>query len=227
MPIVDRQTPKCLQKQREWAPTRSSLLERLRVWNDHETWRLLFETYWKLIYGVALKGGLTAAEAQDVVQETMISVAKHMPTFEYDPAIGSFKTWLLNMTRWRITDQLRKRGINMFGVHAQFPRGGYDTENGILLMQHRFQTGRLKICDNLTEWWGEYGAYGRDEKGEINKIRDDLLSATRILVMMLPRYGRTFRLGVAPPTGWRGPAGGSQSKRWTPEPEGGYFGLDP
>jgi RNA polymerase sigma-70 factor (ECF subfamily) len=45
-----------------------------------------------------------------VVQETMISVAKHMPTFEYDPAIGSFKSWLLNMTRWRITDQLRKRG---------------------------------------------------------------------------------------------------------------------
>ena len=33
-----------------------------------------------------------------------------MPTFKYDPAIGSFKTWLLNMTRWRITDQLRKRG---------------------------------------------------------------------------------------------------------------------
>jgi RNA polymerase sigma-70 factor (ECF subfamily) len=69
-----------------------------------------FDTYWKLIYGVAVKGGLTAAEAQDVVQETMISVAKHMPTFEYDPAIGTFKTWLLNMTRWRITDQLRKRG---------------------------------------------------------------------------------------------------------------------
>jgi len=45
----------------------------------------------------ALKGGLTAVEAQDVVQETMISVAKHMPTFEYDPAIGSFKTWLLNI----------------------------------------------------------------------------------------------------------------------------------
>jgi len=40
----------------------------------------------------------------------MISVAKHMPYFKYDPAIGSFKTWLLNMTRWRITDQLRKRG---------------------------------------------------------------------------------------------------------------------
>jgi len=40
---------------------------------------------------VALRGGLTRAEAEDVVQETLISVAKHMPTFKYDPTIGSFK----------------------------------------------------------------------------------------------------------------------------------------
>jgi RNA polymerase sigma factor (sigma-70 family) len=49
-------------------------------------------------------------EAQDVVQETMFAVAKHMPSFKYDPTLGSFKAWLLNMTRWRIIDQLRKRG---------------------------------------------------------------------------------------------------------------------
>ena len=91
-------------------PSRATLIQRLKDWQDQSSWQDFFDTYWKLIYGVAIKGGLTAAEAQDVVQETMISVAKHMPTFEYDPAIGSFKTWLLNMTRWRITDQLRKRG---------------------------------------------------------------------------------------------------------------------
>jgi len=94
----------------ELIPTRATLIQRLKDWQDQSSWQDFFDTYWKLIYGVAIKGGLTAAEAQDVVQETMISVAKHMPTFEYDPAIGSFKTWLLNMTRWRITDQLRKRG---------------------------------------------------------------------------------------------------------------------
>jgi RNA polymerase sigma factor (sigma-70 family) len=33
-----------------------------------------------------------------------------MPDFKYDRSAGSFKAWLLNMTRWRITDQLRKRG---------------------------------------------------------------------------------------------------------------------
>ena len=94
----------------ELIPTRATLIQRLKNWQDQSSWQDFFDTYWKLIYHVAIKGGLSEAEAQDVVQETMISVARHMPTFRYDPAIGSFKVWLLNMTRWRITDQLRKRG---------------------------------------------------------------------------------------------------------------------
>jgi len=94
----------------ELIPTRATLLERLKDWQDQSSWQEFFDTYWKLIYGVARKAGLTDAEAQDVVQETIFSVARHMPTFKYDPAIGSFKAWLLNMTRWRIIDQFRKRG---------------------------------------------------------------------------------------------------------------------
>src|SRR5208283_65702 len=93
----------------ELIPTRATLIQRLKNWRDQSSWQDFFDTYWKLIYGVARKGGLTAAEAEDVVQETLISVAKHMPTFKYDPSIGSFKSWLLNMTRWRIRDQFRKR----------------------------------------------------------------------------------------------------------------------
>ncbi|MHB8522860.1 MAG: sigma-70 family RNA polymerase sigma factor [Limisphaerales bacterium] len=90
-------------------PTRQSLLSRLSHWDDHASWQRFFDTYWKLIYSVAIHAGLTDAEAQDVVQETVISVSKSMPTFHYDPATGSFKTWLLNLTRWRIADQMRKR----------------------------------------------------------------------------------------------------------------------
>jgi RNA polymerase sigma-70 factor (ECF subfamily) len=43
------------------------------------------------------------------VQETLITVAKKIDQLKYDPAIGSFKGWLLNITRWRIADQFRKR----------------------------------------------------------------------------------------------------------------------
>ena len=94
----------------ELIPTRATLIHRLKNWQDQSSWQDFFNTYWKLIYGVATKSGLKGTEAKDVVQETMFSVAKHMPNFKYDRKIGSFKAWLLNMTRWRIIDQLRKRG---------------------------------------------------------------------------------------------------------------------
>jgi len=93
----------------ELIPTHASLIARLKDLGDQSSWNEFFETYWKLIYGVARKSGMTDAEAQDVVQETMVSVARHMPGFHYDPAVGSFKAWLLKMTRWRIIDQVRKR----------------------------------------------------------------------------------------------------------------------
>ena len=95
--------------------TRASLIHKLKNWQDGTSWQDFFNIYWKLIYGVARKSGLTDSEAQDVVQETLISVAKHMPTFKYDPTIGSFRAWLLNMTRWRIISQFRKRP--QAGVH--------------------------------------------------------------------------------------------------------------
>ena len=89
--------------------TRRSLIDRLGHWEDQAHWQEFFETYWKLIYSVARKSGLNEAEAQDVVQETVITVAKKIHKLRYDPAIGSFKGWLLNITRWRIADQFRER----------------------------------------------------------------------------------------------------------------------
>ncbi len=93
----------------DFIPTRQSLLSRLRDWDDRESWRDFFDTYGRFIYRIAHKSGLNDAEAQDVVQETLIAVAKQMPEFKYDPAIGSFKGWLHQITRRRVVDHLRKR----------------------------------------------------------------------------------------------------------------------
>src|SRR6201987_1809392 len=89
--------------------TRRSLVDRLANWGDQRRWQEFFDTYWKLIYSTARKSGLTDEEAQDVVQETIITVAKKIDKLRYDPAIGSFKGWLLHITGWRIVDQFRKR----------------------------------------------------------------------------------------------------------------------
>lgn len=90
-------------------PTRYSLLSRLQDREDQDSWKDFFDTYWRLIYSFAIKSGLTDAEAQDVVQETVISVAKDIEKFKRDRTLGTFKGWLRNLTRWRIVDQLRKR----------------------------------------------------------------------------------------------------------------------
>lgn len=89
--------------------TRRSLVDRLAHRSDRRVWQEFFDTYWKLIYSVARKSGLSDAEAQDVVQETIITVSHKIDTLRYDPSIGSFKGWLLHMTRWRIADQFRRR----------------------------------------------------------------------------------------------------------------------
>lgn len=58
---------------------------------------------------MARKAGLSDAEAQDIVQETLISVARKIEGFRYDPAVCSFKSWMLQLTRWRIITQLKRR----------------------------------------------------------------------------------------------------------------------
>ncbi len=90
-------------------PTRRTLLSRLRDLDNQGSWKEFFDTYWRLIYVTAIKSGLSDAEAEDVVQETVISVVRKIPGFRYDPEVGSFKAWLLKLTRWRIIDQLRTR----------------------------------------------------------------------------------------------------------------------
>ena len=93
----------------EFIPTRATLIDRLKNWQDQASWQDFFDTYWKLIYGLARKFGLNDEDSQDVVQETMMSVAQQMPNFKYDPKLGSFKSWLRTLIRWRIADHLRKR----------------------------------------------------------------------------------------------------------------------
>ena len=97
----------------EFLPTRRSLLTRLKNWDDQEGWREFFETYWRLIYSVALKAGLNAPDAEDLVQDTILVVAKKMKDFHYDPALGSFKAWLLLNVKSRIADHLRRRNCRI------------------------------------------------------------------------------------------------------------------
>ncbi len=99
--------------------THASLLERLKDLEDQDSWQQFYTTYRKLIFSFAVKHGLSGIEAEEVVQETVITVARNLPEFRYDPARCLFKTWLFNLTLWRIRDQIRKRQPECTSIHRQ------------------------------------------------------------------------------------------------------------
>ena len=98
-------TPK---KPSEFLPTSTELLRRLKDFDDNKSWQEFVDAYSGLILGVAIKSGLSHSEAEEVVQETLIEVAKRIKDFKYNPS-GSFKAWLLQNTRWRIAEQFGER----------------------------------------------------------------------------------------------------------------------
>ena len=131
-----------------YARTRKSLIARLENWEDQRTWDDFYQTYWKLIYSVGIKAGLRPDEAFDTVQETILSIAKQSKKNLYDPNQGSFKTWLMNMTRWRINDQFRKRKKD-----TAMPGGGWDDERKTAVID-RFEDPKGDLLNRMwdVEW---------------------------------------------------------------------------
>ena len=89
--------------------TRSTLLFRLRDWKDAASWEEFYRLYRKLVHGLAERAGLTHAEAEEVTQDVFKRVAETIHEFEANPQRGSFRRWLMNLTRWRIADKFRER----------------------------------------------------------------------------------------------------------------------
>lgn len=88
----------------------------------------------------------------------------------------------------------KKERLHMLPDPATWPDGSVSTEAGVLEMQERMTTGRLKVASQLSDWFEEYREYHRKD-GMIVKVHDDLMSATRIALMMR-RYARTTALGT-------------------------------
>jgi phage terminase large subunit-like protein len=78
----------------------------------------------------------------------------------------------------------KSHGLRMLSSHATFPDGSNSTEAGIALMGERLRTKKLRVFRTCTDWFEEYRIYHRKD-GKIVKLRDDLMSATRVGIMQL------------------------------------------
>jgi RNA polymerase sigma factor (sigma-70 family) len=127
--------------------TRPSLLLRVQSWEDSASWNEFHRLYRKLVYGLARRSGLSHSDAEDVTQEVFKRVAETIHAFESNPDRGSFRGWLMNLTRWRITDKFNSKPKN----EHHSARSADDTANRTATIE-RVPDGANGDADWEKEW---------------------------------------------------------------------------
>lgn len=82
-----------------------------------------------------------------------------------------------------LADIYKRHGARMLDEWATHADGSVSTWAGVKEMQERMKTGRLKVADHLADWFEEFRNY-HVKDGKIVKVADDIMSATRVAVMM-------------------------------------------
>jgi len=95
--------------------TRASLLIRLRQPGNQEAWREFASLYEPLIYRLAARKGLQHADAQDLIQDVLVAIAKGIDRLEIGEEKGRFRGWLFRISRNLIVNAFEKRQRMVFG----------------------------------------------------------------------------------------------------------------
>src|SRR5881227_2134577 len=113
--------------------TRASLLVRLRDPQDEAAWRDFVDLYAPLVYGYARKQGLQDADAADLSQAVLSSVASAIGRLDYDPRRGSCRGVL------RVERRVRPAAVRVGGGAGSLT-GSDDDLAGVLADRRRGQS---------------------------------------------------------------------------------------
>lgn len=92
----------------EFPETRDSLLLQIRDPSDRESWYEFAAIYRPIVYRMARRRGLQDADAQDLAQRVLLSVADAISDWESDPQRARFRNWLSRVARNEIVDAFRR-----------------------------------------------------------------------------------------------------------------------
>lgn len=92
----------------EWVTT-TTLLQRLENFEDREVWDRLIERFRRPLAAFCRRFGLTDAEADDVVQETLLGFADAYRRGKYDRDAGRLSSWLFGIAYRQASNARRKR----------------------------------------------------------------------------------------------------------------------
>ena len=78
--------------------TSASLLDRLRLHADADSWQRLVDLYEPLIRGWLRRHDLQHSDLDDLVQDVLSVLVKEIPRFEHNGRAGAFRSWLRTIT---------------------------------------------------------------------------------------------------------------------------------
>src|SRR5262245_53820429 len=86
--------------------TRQSLLLRAQI-GETDAWKDLTDLYRPLILGWLNRQGVPGHDLEDLSQEVLLSVVKHLPGFQHSGQRGAFRSWLRTIVCRRTADYWR------------------------------------------------------------------------------------------------------------------------
>jgi phage terminase large subunit-like protein len=103
-----------------------------------------------------------------------------------------------------LKDQYRSHGVHMLKEHAHYKdERGNHVDPALIEMLEWMRTGRFKVVRSLSMWFEEKRMYRRDD-GQVIKMKDDLISATRYAFMMrrhaIPKPSENQSVGSQAPS---------------------------
>eukprot|EP00913_Durusdinium_trenchii_P008803 g8269.t1 len=198
----DEQIKKDINDQFYWSPyvdasqmsespaTRASLLVRVRDHRDDSSWRQFVEIYAPLIHAYGRHHGLQDADAADLAQDVLQSLAGAVGSFDYDPDRGSFRGWLLTITRNRLRTTLERRTRRGQGtgrtamIELLHEQPGRESSDAFWNRQHQmrlFHWAAEQVRDSFQEsTWEAFWSTSVDNEPAEEAIVDDGLSAERL-----------------------------------------------
>ena len=96
----------------EFPDTRESLLMQLQVGEDPNAWREFVSIYRPIIYRMARRRGMQDADAQDLVQQVLVSVSNAIEHWERRDESIRFRHWLRRVTRNAIYNVLTRTPLD-------------------------------------------------------------------------------------------------------------------
>ena len=95
--------------------TRASLILRLQDPDDVAAWDEFVRLYSPVVYRVSICRGFQPADADNIVQDVMLSVARSVSSWLERSDRGSFRAWLLSIARNQAFDLINARATRSLG----------------------------------------------------------------------------------------------------------------